>query len=196
MGFSQTHKLATHRRILDIAAKRFRELGLNGTSIAELMKEAGLTIGGFYNHFDSKDALVVEALGVALQDLEPFESALATSPRGALRAFICDDHAERPGSNCSVSALVNDVGRGSDEVRALYTEHVHRLLALIANSLPEDDPASQWSKAIFLFSACVGSISLARAVSDPELSKRISEASLAQVLSHYPPVDGATMLAK
>src|SRR5260370_32853972 len=73
LGYSKSDKAETHARIVSVAAKRFRELGLEGIGVADVMKEAGVTVGGFYKHFDSRDELVVEALATAFQDLDRWE---------------------------------------------------------------------------------------------------------------------------
>ena len=77
MGYSKKDKAETHTRIVTVAAKRFRELGLEGIGVADVMKEAGVTVGGFYKHFDSRDELVVEALATAFQDLDRWEEHTA-----------------------------------------------------------------------------------------------------------------------
>src|SRR5260370_7873449 len=78
MGYSKKDKAETHTRIVNVAAKRFRELGLEGIGVADVMKEAGVTVGGFYKHFDSRDELVVEALATAFQDLDRWEEPTDT----------------------------------------------------------------------------------------------------------------------
>lgn len=182
MGHSQADKLATHQRILDIAAKRFRERGIDGISIADLMKEAGLTVGGFYKHFASRDELVAAALVHALHDIAPWEAKLAATPRQAMRAYISETHRDAVATGCPISALANDVSRGTDETREIYTDHVRRLLDQIAKALPPEDSASKRSEAALILSACVGSIALSRAASDPILSKHILDGVLTKVL--------------
>src|SRR6476620_10123915 len=81
MGYSKSDKAETHSRIVRVAAKRFRERGLEGIGVADVMKEAGVTVGGFYKHFDSRDELVVEALATAFQDLDHWEEHTDKGPR-------------------------------------------------------------------------------------------------------------------
>jgi TetR/AcrR family transcriptional repressor of nem operon len=185
MGHSQADKLATHQRIVDVAARRFRELGLGGISVADIMHEADLTVGGFYKHFDSRDSLVTEAFVTALRAIEPFESALPTSPREAMRFYVSEGHRDRIGTGCPLSALVNDVAHSPEELRNIYTERVKQIFELIARSLPATSTSKRRSEAMLIFSACVGSLSLSRAVSDPKLSKQILENVLAQVLDFF-----------
>src|SRR5258708_33302059 len=114
MGHSQTEKRKNHERIVRIAAKRFREKGLEGVGVADIMKEVGLTVGGFYKHFDTRDDLVVEALRSAFGAWRPQADAAA----GGLPltyAELVDDylneaHRDHPGTGCAISALVGEIG--------------------------------------------------------------------------------------
>lgn len=185
MGYSQNQKQVTHQRILDVAADRFRERGFNGVSIADLMKDAGLTNGGFYAHFDSKDALIVAALKTALGDLDPFEAELATTPRRRLTKYVAGGHPEQNSSYCALATLANDVARSHVQARDVYTDRVKRIFEVLAKSVVCSKSESANATAMFVFSACIGSINLARAVSDPELSTQILEAALAQVQQRF-----------
>lgn len=91
MGHSQAEKAATHQRIVDVAARRFRELGLDGIGVADVMKEAGMTVGGFYKHFESRDELVTEALEVAFKSLDVWE-ARAENLAQAVRDYLSEAH--------------------------------------------------------------------------------------------------------
>jgi TetR/AcrR family transcriptional regulator, transcriptional repressor for nem operon len=186
MGHSQSEKKSNHERILRTAAKRLREKGLEAVAIADVMKEVGLTVGGFYKHFDSRDDLVVEALRAASWQ-RPVQPADATEPSLSLAGFIDDylseKHRDRPGSGCLIGALAGDVARSNKRIRALTTEKVRSALGLIAGLLPDkqDDAGSAINggpelarkRAALVFSALVGAIALSRAVSDPSLSDEI-----------------------
>src|ERR1700722_497314 len=111
MGYSQAQKEKTHKRIVAIASKRFREKGLAGFGIAELMKEAGLTVGGFYKHFDSRDELVAEAIGDAFGVWQRQKEAAESEGQPLTFAKLVDDyvsdvHRKNPGAGCAFSALV------------------------------------------------------------------------------------------
>lgn len=183
MGHSQAEKLATHQRIVQVAARRFRERGIDGISVGDIMKEAGLTVGGFYKHFESRDALVAEAFTMALQDIAHIQDALKTAPRRAISTYVSESHRDNIGRGCPLTALVNDVARTADATREVYTEGVREIIGLLAQSFPETEGAQD--KAALVFSACVGSIALARAVKDPNLSASIIAGALAQVLKMY-----------
>src|ERR1700688_3501563 len=115
MGYSQAQKETTHKRIVSIASKRFREKGLAGFGIAELMKEAGLTVGGFYKHFDSRDDLVAEAVTSAFGDWQRRVEAAAVSggPSVSLAEiindYLSDAHRKNPGTGCAFSALAPEI---------------------------------------------------------------------------------------
>ncbi|HXZ09353.1 MAG TPA: TetR/AcrR family transcriptional regulator [Paraburkholderia sp.] len=185
MGHSQADKIASHQRIVDIAARRFRERGIDGISIADLMKEAGLTVGGFYKHFASRDELVAEAFDHALHDNDAWETAVATAPRQAMRTYISEAHRDSVETGCPLATLANDISRSTDEARDIYTDNVKRVLDLISKSLPAEDGTNKRSEAALVLSACVGSVLLSRAVSDPKLSKQILDGALANVLDLF-----------
>jgi TetR/AcrR family transcriptional regulator, transcriptional repressor for nem operon len=178
MGYSKAQKARTHKRIVAIASKRFREKGLAGSGIAELMKEAGLTVGGFYKHFDSRDALVAEAVGSAFGGWQRRVDAAASGGPPVSYARLIDDylsdaHRRNPGTGCAFSALGPEIARCDKRTRVLTTEQVRNDLELIAGLLPGKDNRAARSRAILIFSALVGAMSLARAVSDESLSREI-----------------------
>ena len=180
MGHSKAQKTRTHKRIISIASKRFREKGLAGVGIAELMKEAGLTVGGFYKHFDSRDDLVAEAVSSAFGGWKRrVDAAKAGGPSISLSKLIDDyldeAHRENPGTGCAFSALAPEIARSDKQTRALTSEQVRNDIQLIAGLLPGKDKSSARSRAILTFSALVGAMSLARAVSDEALSREILE---------------------
>ena len=178
MGYSQAQKEKTHKRIVANASKRFREKGLAGFGIAELMKEAGLTVGGFYKHFDSRDELVAEALndafGVWQRQKEAAESSGQTlSLEKLIDDYVSDVHRKNPGAGCAFSALAPEIARSDHRTRALTSDQVKADLELIVGLLPGRDKRATRSRAILTFSALVGAMSLARAVSDEALSREI-----------------------
>ena len=178
MGYSQAQKEKTHQRIVAIASKRFREKGLAGFGIAELMEEAGLTVGGFYKHFGSRDELVAEVLGDAFGVWQRQKEAAESSGQSlsferVIDDYVSDVHRKNPGAGCAFSALAPEIARGDKRTRALTSEQVKRDLALIVGLLPGKDKRAVRSRAILTFSALVGAMSLARAVSDEALSREI-----------------------
>src|SRR5229473_412946 len=143
MGHSRRDKQTTHERIVRVAAKRFRERGLEGIGVADVMKEAGVTVGGFYRHFGSRDELVVEALATAFKDLDVWEEHTADMVH-LLQNYLTEAHRDAPGTGCAMGALLGDMTRGSKSARVLYTERVKRTLAFSASLLPSSSRAANW----------------------------------------------------
>jgi TetR/AcrR family transcriptional repressor of nem operon len=178
MGHSKAEKAKTHQRIVAKAAKRFREGGLEGVGIAELMKEAGLTVGGFYKHFNSRDDLVAEAVSSAFGTWKRQVDAVASGGPPLSYAKLIDNylneaHRDNPGTGCAISALAGEIARSDKRTRALASEEIRNNLQLIAGLLPGKDKRAARRKAILTYSALVGAMSLARAVSDEALSREI-----------------------
>jgi TetR/AcrR family transcriptional regulator, transcriptional repressor for nem operon len=180
MGHSSAEKAKTHKRIVSIASKKFREEGLAGVGIAELMKEAGLTVGGFYKHFDSRDDLVAEAVSSAFGGWERrVDAAASGGPSVSLAklidSYLNESHRDNPGTGCAFSALAPEIARSDKRTRAVTSEQVRNDIQLIATLLPGEDKRTARSQAILTLSALVGAMSLARAVSDEALSREILE---------------------
>ena len=176
MGSSRADKAASHERIVKAAAARIRRDGVEGVGVADLMREAGLTHGGFYRHFDSRDELVAEAVEAALAHGSRRAEAAAQlgGPEAlamAIDAYLSPLHRDKPETGCAVAALPTDIARSSQRARAAYTAQVRRYLDLYAELTPGDDPDDP---PLFL-AALVGAIALARAVDDPSLSDEILE---------------------
>src|SRR6202166_366527 len=125
MGYSKRDKTETHTRIVRVAARRSRELGLEGIGVADVMKEAGVTVGGFYKHFESRDELVVEALATAFQDLDRWEEHTDTLTT-AVKNYLTEEHRDAPGAGCALGALLGDIPRASRSAKAAYTERLKR----------------------------------------------------------------------
>src|SRR6202011_2715148 len=144
MRHSKAEKAKTHKRVVAIASRRFREEGLAGIGIADLMKEAGLTVGGFYKHFDSRDELVAEALGDAFGVWQRQKEAAASSGQPLsfeklIDDYVSDVHRRNPGAGCAFSALAPEIARSDKRTRALTTDQVKADLVLLAGLLPGKD---------------------------------------------------------
>jgi TetR/AcrR family transcriptional regulator, transcriptional repressor for nem operon len=183
MGHSQADKAETHQRIVHVAARRFREFGLEGISVADIMKEAGLTVGGFYKHFTSRDELVVEALAASFLEIE--NSYLTKQPtlKKTIQAYLSEDHRDSVYESCALSSLANDVSRSTIEARETYTVRLEASLAQIEGQISPDAEGSHRAKAMLIYSACVGAMNLSRAVSDTKLSKQILKTVTSELLS-------------
>jgi TetR/AcrR family transcriptional repressor of nem operon len=177
MGSSQKEKAVSHERIVAIAAARIRQHGIDGISVADIMREAGLTHGGFYRHFSSRDELVKEALALALQEgsvqygMDP-ESFGSRALPSIIKAYLSRGHRDSPATGCAISALAEDMSRANEANRALYAAQVEEDIELLARLEPiSDDPDAHL--ATLTLSALVGALSIARAVGDPVLSRRV-----------------------
>ncbi len=181
MRHSKAEKAKTHERIVAIAAKRFREDGLAGIGIADLMKDAGLTVGGFYKHFNSRDALVAEAVGSALELWKRQVDAAASGGPPVTYESLVDEylsaaHRDHPGTGCPVGALAGDLARSDKRTRALVSRKIRdniELLATLIRNTNKTDRGSARAQAVFTYCALVGAIGMARAVSDEELSREV-----------------------
>jgi TetR/AcrR family transcriptional repressor of nem operon len=181
MRHSKAEKTKTHKRIVALASRRFREQGLAGIGIADLMKEAGLTVGGFYKHFTSRDALVTEAVGSALELWKNQVDAAASggpsvSYESLVDEYLSDTHRNHPGAGCPVGALAGDLARSDKRTRAVVSrkirENIELLVTLIRKTKKMDEDGAR-SQAILTYCALVGAVGMARAVLDEELSREI-----------------------
>jgi TetR/AcrR family transcriptional repressor of nem operon len=186
MGHSQSEKAGNHTRILQIAAARFRELGLAGLSVADLMKEAGLTHGGFYRHFESREDLVAEAVAFALAEgqtrvgVQP-RPALGLTLEALIDAYLDEAHRDAPARGCAVAALAADAGRSDVRTRAEFTRQVKRNLKSMTQLLQTRGGSSKRARAILIWSALVGALTLARAVNEKRLSSEILRAVRSEI---------------
>src|SRR5882762_5795334 len=162
MGDSQADKDDSHDRIVRVAAARFREAGVDGIGVADLMKDAGLTHGGFYRHFASRDELVAEAIERALHDGGRVVDALANSNQAALAAlvdaYLSAAHRDDLATSCAVTTLAGDVARSNDRARSAYTRQVGTYLELLIRLIPPDKHRSRRTKAIAALSTLVGAV--------------------------------------
>jgi TetR/AcrR family transcriptional repressor of nem operon len=185
VGSSQAEKAASHQRIVKAAAARIRRDGIDGVSVAELMAEAGLTHGGFYRHFDSREELVAEAVDMALtQGSKRTYAAAEIGGIPALTAiidgYLSRLHRDKPETGCAVAALPTDIARSNQQARDAYSHQVRRYVDLLAGLSPSGDP----DDGHLLLAALVGALTLSRAVDDPSLSNEIL-GSAARALHRY-----------
>ena len=185
--YDAEHKAGTRRRIIETAGRRFKQDGIDGSGVAALMTDAGLTNGAFYAHFESKDDLVAN---VVADQLAAQRDVLASLPAGraALEGFVGDylssRHRDNPGTGCPSAALLDEIGRCDDAIRDSYTEGMQSIVDVIATHLSPPDPSAARTTALGLFTVLVATMQLARAVSDRELSDGLLESGIrnAQIL--------------
>ena len=191
VGTSQAAKAASHDRILDIAAARIRRDGIDSLTVAQLMKEAGLTHGGFYRHFDSREHLVAEAAQRALRRGSAW--TIAAGNVGGERGFtalvdgyLSTWHRDHPESGCGVAGIAADVARADGSARDAYTHQVQVCLAVLADLIDNPDRQVGERDAVLTVSVLVGAISMARAVDDPDLSQQILTNAAAALKERIP----------
>lgn len=177
MDVVPSRKQLTHDRILDTAARALRGTGFHGVGVADVMKQAGLTHGGFYAHFASRDALLAEALEHAGADsrarLQKAMAAGEAKGQSRLRAlvenYLSDRHLGSPESGCPVAALASEMPRQADAVREAAATRVRSLIALVETVLPDDVPTGT---AAVVASQLVGSLQVARMLGDNAHGRR------------------------
>ena len=181
MRYRRDHKENTHRRVVEVAAARFRKEGLDSVGVASLMGDAGLTHGGFYSHFASKEALIEEVVEAGME--ESFARIVEASKEGGIEAFIRaylrPSHREHPERGCPAAALGPEIGRHSKATRSAFTRKLRRMVSHIESVLP--NPNVEIAQAIF--ATLVGTLQLARAVSDSALSDQLLKAGQEAALS-------------
>lgn len=178
-----SRKELTHDRILDVAATAIRRNGYAGTGVADIMKEAGLTHGGFYAHFDSRTQLLAEAIERAgTQSMARMRKVSErAAPDDALRAFVdaylSDAHAAAPEAGCTLAALGTETPRQAPEVRQVCARRLKEMVDLVERQLPDWGAPGQHDKALAVLSCMVGAMVLARASGDEKISKDVRKAA-------------------
>jgi TetR/AcrR family transcriptional repressor of nem operon len=176
-------KEASHERIVGVAARAIRRSGYDGTGVADIMKEAGLTHGAFYAHFASREAMLVEAADRAGAEANAVAASViaAVPPDQSLRAliqvYLSKAHLEGIETGCPVSALGSEMPRQSPEVRRAATRRIKEMIDLVARQLPDWGQAGAHERALVIVATMVGTLMLARAVDDPALSDALCAAT-------------------
>jgi TetR/AcrR family transcriptional repressor of nem operon len=179
MRRSRQEAAETRQHIVETAATEFRSNGIDGTGLAGLMAAAGLTHGGFYKHFESKEQVVEEALTFASESLFEIAKGATVTARGnrglqaLLAQYLSVEHRDNAAHGCPYSALGCEVARSSDSVREGMTAGFLKMIDLIAGQLEGLSPAAAKKEALWIFSAMIGALSMARMVNDPNLSASI-----------------------
>jgi TetR/AcrR family transcriptional repressor of nem operon len=181
MRVSREKAAANRDRIIDAAGRLFRAKGFAGIGVADIMKAAELTHGGFYGHFASKDDLAAQASRRSLaRAAAKWERIAADSPEGAYAALLANyltaTHRDEPARGCAFSSLSADAARGGKAVRAAFAEGLRPFLDVLARAIPAGSKAGRRRKAVATMAALVGAVTLARAVGEQGLSDEILEA--------------------
>ncbi len=179
--YGKDHKLETRRRIIDAAGRRLQSDGIDGSGIATLMSDVGLTNGAFYAHFDSKEDLVASTLTEQLRKQR--ESFRAMPVEEIVRAYLSIEHRDNPAEGCPSAALLDEIGRSTDATKRAYTEGLLGVIDDIAARLAADDLGSARVKVLSVFALMVGTLELSRALSDRQLAEHILEQGIDNALA-------------
>jgi TetR/AcrR family transcriptional repressor of nem operon len=188
MRYSKEHKQETHARIVKKASIRLREKGAHGIGVADLMKEAGLTHGGFYAHFDSREALVIEAFAYAMDrsterwrkiaEQTPPDKRLAT----IVETYLAPLHRDDPGHGCAVPTLGAEIARESPKTRRAFAAKLEQMIDMMADQIPDVPRKTARKRAIAALATMMGTLVLARIAGSGEFSEEILGAGREAVL--------------
>jgi TetR/AcrR family transcriptional repressor of nem operon len=183
--YDKEHKQVTRQRIIKMAGHRFKTDGIDGSGVATLMADAGLTNGAFYAHFASKDDLVANVVADQLgAQVEEF-GALTPGREGLeefLRVYLSPQHRDNPGAGCPSAALLDEIGRCTDAAKDAYTDGARAIVDEIALRLAPEDPQSVRGKALGLYTMAVGTLQLSRALSDKSFADEVLEQGIENAL--------------
>jgi len=179
MRKSKQEAAVTRQRIIKAAAAAFRKNGIAGTGLSDLMAAAGLTHGGFYRHFDSKDQIVAEACTAAAESLveQLAASASKKSPQHGLKAivenYLSAAHRDEPAAGCPVAALGSEIARGDERTRAAATQALLKFVEVLASQFGKTRPDVARRRALVAAATMIGALTMSRIVTDSELSTGI-----------------------
>ncbi|MFI6362151.1 TetR/AcrR family transcriptional regulator [Nocardia sp. NPDC050630] len=185
MRYGSEHKEATRRRIIEAAGRRFKRSGIDGSGVATLMKDAGLTNGAFYAHFASKEDLVANAVADQLRAQGDSVGAQVRDLVGLeqfVRWYLSAEHRDSREDGCPSAALLDEIGRCSDATRRAYTDGVLMVIDDIAALVWPDDPQSARARVLSVFAMMAGTLQLSRALSDRQLADDVLDEGIRNVL--------------
>lgn len=184
--YGKEHKEATRRRIIETAGRRLKRDGIDGSGVATLMADAGLTNGAFYAHFASKEDLVATAVSEQLRGQREW---LASFPPGRdgieqmVRTYLSPEHRDNAEEGCPSAALLDEIGRCTDPTKEAYTGSLLAVIDDIAARLAPQDLPSARAKTLGIYALIVGTLQLARALADRKLSDDILEQGIRNALA-------------
>ena len=198
MRYSKEHKQETHARIVKKASVRLREKGAHGIGVADLMKEAGLTHGGFYAHFDSREALVIEAFAYAMdRSVEHWRKIAADTPPEKRLSTIIDSyvstvHRDDPGRGCAVPTLGAEIARESPKTRKAFAAKLEQMIDMMADQVLDVPRKTARKQAVAALASMMGTLVLSRIAGNGDFSDEMLGAGRDAVLDRaIPPKPGA-----
>lgn len=192
MRVSRAEAAQSRERIIEVAARLFRERGFDGIGVAELMKSAGLTHGGFYGHFASKEDLMAQACTRALEDSLDALHRMAERDRGnalsaIASAYLSPAHRDQPGAGCVLAALGAEAARHGSPLRGAFTQGVRSTVDVLTRLLAGKSQRAKRERALTIYASMVGALVLARAVDDAKLSEEVLQSVLASIAHIHSP---------
>jgi TetR/AcrR family transcriptional regulator, transcriptional repressor for nem operon len=184
--YGKQHKQATRQRILETAGRRLKRDGIDGSGIATLMADAGLTNGAFYAHFASKQELVATAVADQLRNQRESLGTLAPGRAGVeqyVREYLSVQHRDNPDDGCPSAALLDEIGRCTQATKRAYTDGLLAMVDDIAARLAPHDPPSARTKTLSVFALMVGTLQLSRALADRQLADQVLEQGIHNALA-------------
>src|SRR4051794_5666878 len=176
MRYRKDQKQATRQRILEAAGRRFKQDGIDGAGVATVMSDAGLTNGAFYNHFTSKEDLVANVLADQLRAQRHSLDAQPTDRAGLeafIRSYLSPEHRDHCADGCPSAALLDEIGRRPERTRRVFTDELMGVIDDIASRLDATHVDAARTDALTLFGLMVGTLQLARALADRDLSDQL-----------------------
>jgi len=184
--YGKEHMVATRQRITETAGRRLKRDGIDGSGVATLMADAGLTNGAFYAHFDSKDDLIATVVADQLRGQREWLGPLATDRAGVeriVREYLSPAHRDNPGEGCPSAALLDEIGRCPNATKQAYTDGVLAFIDDIAAQLEPNDPRSARVTVLSAYALMVGTMQLARALANRKLSDQVLEQGIQNALT-------------
>ena len=184
--YGKEHKLATRQRIIETAGRRLKRDGIDGSGVATLMADAGLTNGAFYAHFASKEDLVTAAVSEQLHEQREWLATVAPGRAGIeqmVREYLSPGHRDNREEGCPSAALLDEIGRCADQTKRAYTDSVLAFTDDIAARLSPHDPQSARTKILSVYALMVGTLQLSRALADRQLADDILEQGIRNALA-------------
>jgi len=192
--YGTEHKQQTRQRIIAAAGRRLKQDGIDGSGVAALMADAGLTNGAFYAHFGSKDELVAAAVADQLRSQQQQIGALAGTGRVGLeqiaREYLSAEHRDNLGDGCASAALLEEIGRCTEATRKAYTDGVMGVVDALAAVLDQPDRNAARMTALGIYALLTGTLQLSRAITDRQLADDILEHGIANTLALPGVLDG------
>jgi AcrR family transcriptional regulator len=188
--YDKEHKVATRQRIVETSGRRLKKDGIDGSGVATLMADAGLTNGAFYAHFDSKTDLVATVVANELSSQGAYIDGLPAGMAGVeqiVREYLSAEHRDNPSQGCPSAALLDEISRSDKSTRKAYTVGIVTVIDLIAARVDPQDPLGARVRTLSAFALMIGTLQVARTVTDRKLSDQLLAEGISNTLALLAP---------